>query len=226
MHLSKQAAQPRSKSNKKKYPYLYFPSQISNCPECGGLKAPTSIRCADCRAQRPPVVDTVFIVEGERCRKIPLTQGKYTVVDEGLYNWLMKWRWYARWDPKGKRFYVGVKVKNERNKYVEVQMHGIIVGLKKGQMGDHVNKNSLDNRLSNLRPCSPPHNQANTKIRSDNTTGYRGIKRRPSGTWAASIQVNKKAIYIGQFSTPEQAAHAYDAAAIRYCGEFATLNFP
>jgi hypothetical protein len=109
-------------------------------------------------------------------------------------------------------------------------MHRLVLcfyGIRRFKMPDHINKDGLDNRISNLRKCTPAQNQANTKLRTDNTSGYRGIRRRKdNGKWEAVIQVNNKAIFLGSHYSAKKAAKAYDKAAIRYRGEFATLNFP
>jgi len=224
MHQRKLVAQPRNKSSK------LYPSQISYCPKCGGLKSVGYNQCAECRANRPPVIEKRFVVKGEICRKIPLTQRQYAIVNSHLYGRLMQWRWYARWDKNGKRFYA---VTNERNKdgvFRKLHMHRLVLefyDIHTFKMPDHINHNGLDNRISNLRKCTSAQNQANTKIRSDNTSGYRGVKKRKdSGKWTAVIQVNKKAISLGVFTSARKAAIAYDKAATMHCGEFATLNFP
>jgi hypothetical protein len=88
---------------------------------------------------------------------------------------------------------------------------------------DHINRDRADNRWSNLRAASATENRANSKLRADNSSGLRGVvwdfQRR---LWMARI----KNSHIGRFATKEEAARAYDAAAIRLFGDFANLNFP
>ena len=54
---------------------------------------------------------------------------------------------------------------------------------------------------------------------------FKGVFKRPNGKFASAIRVNGKLIWLGTFETEEDAAHAYDIAAIKYFGEFAYLNF-
>jgi hypothetical protein len=90
---------------------------------------------------------------------------------------------------------------------------------------DHKNRVSDDNRLSNLRAATHSQNSSNTRIYSTNTSGFRGVWRN-GNRWAASIRSDYKIMFLGNFASKEDAACAYDAAARKLHGGFATLNFP
>ena len=94
---------------------------------------------------------------------------------------------------------------------------------------DHVNGDGLDNRRSNLRPASAAENARNRRVRSDSSTGYKGVFRGRSThrPWGARISLpSGSRLYLGGHATPEEAAMIYDRAAVEHFGEFARLNFP
>jgi hypothetical protein len=63
-------------------------------------------------------------------------------------------------------------------------------------------------------------------LRKQGSTIYHGVSRNPSGKYKAAVWSNKKSFHIGTYSTPEEAAHAYDKKAKELLGDKAKLNFP
>lgn len=90
---------------------------------------------------------------------------------------------------------------------------------------DHVNGNPLDNRKSNIRIATGSQNGINRGLPKNNTSGHKGVNwRNMDKKWQARLSVNGKRISLGMFKTKEEAALAYNEAAIKYFGEFAKLN--
>jgi len=87
---------------------------------------------------------------------------------------------------------------------------------------DHRNGIKDDNRLDNLREASKADNQHNSKVRRDNTSGFKGVSfNRQVGLFHASIMLHGKQRHLGLFLTPDQAHMARAAAACELHGEFA-----
>ena len=92
-----------------------------------------------------------------------------------------------------------------------------------GILIDHINTNSLDNRLCNLRLATNAENCMNRGANKNNTTGFKGVHKRDSG-FRAVINVGGKPINLGTHSTPELAAEAYAAASKIHHREFARFT--
>jgi hypothetical protein len=87
---------------------------------------------------------------------------------------------------------------------------------------DHINGNRSDNRLCNLRQATRSQNLINSKLRSDNSSGFKGVSW-CSGKkkWDARIYSATKLRLLGRFKTKEEAIAAYATAAAELHGEFA-----
>lgn len=105
-----------------------------------------------------------------------------------------------------------------------IYLHRLILNAKKGEVVDHINGNTLDNRKSNLRICTMAQNSFNRSKQHDNTSGFKGVwYRKDTKKWAAEIRANGKKQRLGCFATPEEAYAAYCKAAKELHGEFARI---
>lgn len=147
---------------------------------------------------------------------VPLPSGEPAVIDAEDAELVLQYNWF------GSQGYVKSCI-NGRTK----SMHRLIMGEPPapGMEVDHIDHNPRNNRRSNLRWANRTQQQGNT-VKSNKTSGFRGVHRNRGGGWAARIHANGKTRHLGMFKTPEEAAMAYDAAAVNYFGEFAITNFP
>ena len=81
---------------------------------------------------------------------------------------------------------------------------------------DHINGNTLDNRIENLREANHIVNGKNKTRPSNNTSGFMGVSRTNNGKWYACVRLNGKTKSLGKFSNIEDAVAARAAANIEY----------
>lgn len=91
-----------------------------------------------------------------------------------------------------------------------------------GNWMDHINRNTYDNRKSNLRPCNPHQNSCNKSKQSNNTSGFIGVSwEKDRMKWKASITIDNKERRLGNFVNQEDAIKARLMAELKYYGDFA-----
>ena len=163
------------------------------------------------QAYKPPAGLIVATVE------IPLTRGYVTRIEEADRVFTDGHNWQAAIVPNRRAVYAGTAINGKT-----VYMHQMLCP-DWGEV-DHVDGDGLNNCRSNLRDGTGWGNQANKGMQRNNTTGFKGVSRRPHGKWCAFIKANRKQLYLGTFGTPEEAADAYDRAAISLFGEYARTN--
>lgn len=146
---------------------------------------------------------------------VPLSQGLQALIDEADAWVLDGGKWSAAWS--GRHFYA-VRGGKRRPRQL---LHRLLMGAGAGEVVDHRNGNTLDNRRSNLRLCTRKQNAQNQRGRSDRRSIYKGIHRNAKGRWVAQCEHR----HVGVFDTEEDAARAYDRAACGRFGEFARPNF-
>lgn len=158
---------------------------------------------------------------------IPLTQGKYAIVDDEDFEWLNQWKWYAQKVRNG--YFYAMRNSYQRGKRHMILMHRQILGLEYGdkRKGDHRNHNTLDDRRDNMRICTSQQNRYNSKANQETSSRFKGVSwEKEDKKWGARIKkINGKNKRLGRFKLEELAALAYDIAAIHEFGKFAYLNF-
>jgi len=164
-------------------------------------------------------------------KKIKLTRGVFTKVDDEDYEDLSQWKWSAI----GKEGYLYAKrakrkyIIHEGEKYYNqkfISMHRQIMGVDNPKIiVDHKDGDSLNNCRDNLRICTAQQNIMNRKSSGGKASKYKGVRQRgKNGQWTAIITVNRKAISLGVYKTELEAVAAYNIGAKKHHGEFARIN--
>jgi len=151
---------------------------------------------------------------------IAIAQGLSVEIDDCDWPLVKGYTW---WPCKGHQTYYAHTKIWIAGKRVNLQMHRLLLpGVK---IVDHRDRNGLNNKRQNLRAATDSQNCANSRLPKNNTSGFKGVY--PVGKrWRTCLKANGKRLCLGTHDTPEEAARAYDKAALEHFGEFAYQNFP
>lgn len=164
--------------------------------------------------------NSLIIADGELLR-IRLSNGEWAVTDTSVFD-LVKDKWWVA--QPGNAGYVYAKAWLPRcgEPKIHVLMHRLVTKCSPGLVVDHINGDSLDNRLSNLRVCTYSQNNSHrVRMPPQNTSGVIGVswdKRQEQ--WIARIRHHKKDFHLGSFNKFDEAVAKRKAAELRYFGEF------
>lgn len=156
-------------------------------------------------------------------KKIKLTNGGHTLVDESEYGHLSKFKWYKDSN--------GYALRSDKGRdTAPYYMHRWIMGEPRKLVIDHIDRDKLNNQLSNLRVCVQKNNSWNRSGWTGRKhSKYKGVTRdsrnlNAARSWIAYIMKDRKQYWLGRFVTEDEAALAYNKAARELHREFALLN--
>jgi hypothetical protein len=153
---------------------------------------------------------------------ITLTKGYVAVIDaadvplvEG-FNWCAMVRSHTVYAVRG-------ECSGQKQRLV--RMHRALMGDPEGLEVDHIDGDGLNNRrhgtTCNLRIATRSQNGCNCGIRSNNSSGFKGVSwSAPTAKWRAEIRLHGKSRHLGYHDTPEAAHAAYVQASARMHGDF------
>jgi hypothetical protein len=147
---------------------------------------------------------------------VPLTRGYVALIDASDVPLVLGHSWHAHIYPTG---YV----------YAKAHIQGKHVALHRLLMGDgppivdHISRDTLDCRRSNLRGVTRGENRMNSRKDRDNASGYKGVYEHRGAKRAkpfeAQIVIDGKRKHIGYYASKHEAADAYRNAVVKARGE-------
>lgn len=157
---------------------------------------------------------------------IPLTQGKFTKIDDEDFERVSQYKWH--YSSKRLGSLIGCVKRHcvQNGKIYLMRLHRFIISVPDDMQVDHIDGDALNNQKSNLRICTPAQNCMNKRFEPKrNTSGFKGVSlHKPTGRWRARVKLDRKERHVGLFDSPIEAARAYDEMAVKCFGVFAKTN--
>lgn len=146
---------------------------------------------------------------------ITTSKNQEILVDDDKYNELVKYSWYL-----DNNNYATTTINKKKYK-----MHRYLMKPASDEIVDHINNNTCDNRIINLRNCNHNLNAHNKSKKKNATSKYIGVTYyKTTNRYLVSIKKDKTKYNLGYFKTEEAAAEAYNKKALELYGEYANLN--
>ena len=175
-----------------------------------------------------------YVVEEREMKKIALTQGQFSIVDDEDFEAFGADNWYSKRIRKSScMFYAERGVHRPGGRRTHEKMHRVVLSRKlgrdldKSEQCDHINGDGLDNQRENLRLATHSQNQRNCRRHVANPSSqFLGVSwHKASGKWRADVQVDGKQVYLGLHATELAAALAREAFIVAYPELHARSNF-
>jgi hypothetical protein len=151
-----------------------------------------------------------------RMTEVRVAKGLVALIDDENLSLVMPYRWR-----ENKYGYAVSEIYGPDSTKKVVFMHRLITNAVKGQIVDHINRDRLDNRRSNLRFVDKSQNRWNQGVRKDSNTGIKGVGWDATNkSWRVRFNARGITHWIGRFKDLETAKSEYLKAVLEVHGEF------
>ena len=155
-------------------------------------------------------------------KTLELTKGKIALIDDDDYACALQYQWYAT---LRKCVWYAYRMVCVDDKQAMIFLHRFLMEPPAGMQVDHIDGDGLNCTRANMRLCTLAENTRNRRRPVTNTSGYKGVSwHKLRGKWRAEIGVDCRNKHLGLFESKDDAALAYNNAALEHYGEFARLN--
>lgn len=157
-----------------------------------------------------------WIHEGDITKGIT-NRGDEFIIDSEDFEKVKDYCWYMH-----KSGYIVAHSRDGKNSVI--RLNRLIMGASDDVLVDHADWNKKDNRKSNLRIATKSQNNININRKSNNTSGYTGVRLTKNGKYTASISFDGKRYHLGTFGNFESAVKARHEAEKQYHGKWSGEN--